>query len=258
MWSALFCTYVVGPVAALLPLRWRNALPVAVRVNWERAAALSGFLEITAVLVGLGYWYMFEMSRRISQIVNAPPDVQIPRGLEEHQIQGAALTIFYMSPLTWILFYFFFEGAVRLCGGAFAESPLGTMPLYLLDKALSLTRNRREGSRGEALRQTLGSFSESVRERLMVEKLKRVPDELHYSKSETEEMLEVSASSRKQEWTIPKIVRVNEAYYRLENSFVEKGPRPFRYQLRRLQAGVPGRSVLVYGTAGAIVKESRE
>ncbi len=111
-------------MAALLPERWRRALPTAVCPDWERSAALSGFLEILAAIVGLGFWYMSEMTRRIGQITDASGAGKIPVGLSEHQVQGAALTIFYVSPLTWVLFYFFFEGAVRLCGAAFTENIL--------------------------------------------------------------------------------------------------------------------------------------
>jgi len=51
-------------------------------------------------------------------------------------------------------------------------------------------------------------------------------------------------------------VRVDETYYRLEASAVEKGAaRPFRYRLRRLEAGVPGRGVLLYKSSEAIVKK---
>jgi len=234
MWTHFLWTYVAGPVLALLPVRWRKALPMTGQVQWESAAAVSGFLEIVAAIVGLGFWYMFEMTG-------------------EHQ--EAALIIFYINPLTWILFYFFFEGAVRVCGAAFAEDVLGTMPLYVLERVLFLVKNRREAKPGEVARQNIKSFVESVREKLMVARLEEVPDELHYTWSGTEETLEVWASRRKEEWLTPKIVRVDEVYYRLEESSVEKGARPFRYRLRRLEAGVPGRSVILYRRGEAIVKE---
>jgi hypothetical protein len=255
MWTHFFWTYVAGPVAALLPLRWRRALPMAWQVQWESAAAVSGFLEIVAAIVGLGFWYMFEMARQINQIMNASGSRQVPVELGEHQVQGAALMMFYMNPLTWILFYFFFEGAVRMCGAAFAENVLGTMPLYVLERVLFLVKNRRVARPGEVVRQNVKPFVESVRERLMVATLEEVPDELHYTRSGTEETLEVWASRRKEEWLTPKIVRVDEVYYRLEESSVEKGARPFRYRLRRLEAGVPGRSVILYRRREAVVKK---
>jgi hypothetical protein len=255
MWTHFFCTYLLGPVAVLLPVRWRRALPIMERADWERAAALSGFLEILAAIVGLGYWYMFEMTRRIGQILNASVNGQIPVELSEHQVLGAALTIFYMNPLTWILFCFFFEGAVRLCGAAFTENVLGTLPLYLLERMLFLVRNRKEVRLGELVARNVKSLVESVREELMVARLEEVPDELHYSKSGTEETLEVWASRRKKEWVAPKIVRVDDVYYRLEESWVQKGARPFLYRLGRLDAGVPGRSVILYKRGEAVVKE---
>jgi len=234
MWTHFLWTYVAGPVLALLPVPWRKALPMTEQVQWGSATAVSGFLEMVAAITGLGLWYMFEMSG-------------------EHQ--EVALMVFYTNPLTWILFYFFFEGAVRMCGAAFAEDALGTMPLYVLERAVFLVKNRREAKPGEVMRQNIKSFVESMREELMVARLEEVPDELHYTRSGTDETLEVRASRRKKEWLTPKIVRVDEVYYRMEESSVEKGPRPFRYRLRRLEAGVPGRSVILYRRGEAFVKE---
>jgi hypothetical protein len=255
MWAHFYWTYMAGPMAALLPERWRRALPTLACVDWERAAALSGSLEILAAIVGLGFWYMWEMTRRIGQIMDATETGQIPVGLSEHQVQGAALTIFYLNPLTWILFYFFFEGAVRLCGAAFTENVLGTLPLYLLERIVFVARNRREVKLGEVVARNMESFVESVRERVMVAKLEKVPDELRYTRSGTEEMLEISASKRKEDWVSPKVVRVDEVFYRLEESLVEHGARPFRYRLRRLETGVTGRNVALYKSDGAVVKE---
>jgi len=255
MWTNFFWTYIAGPIAALLPARWRRALPSTVCADWERAASLSGFLEILAAIVALGFWYMWEMTRRIAQIVDASEAGQIPVGLSEHQVQGAALAIFYMNPLTWILFYFFFEGAVRLCGAAFTENVLGTLPLYLLERIVFLARNRKEVKPREVVARNVKSIVESVRERLTVARLPEVPDELHYTRNGTEEMLEISASKRKEDWVSPKIVRVNEVYYRLEESTVEPGARPFRYHLRRLEAGVTGRNVVLYKSDDALVRE---
>lgn len=255
MWTHFFWTYIAGPIVALLPERWRRVLPATMSANWERAAALSGFFEILAAIVGLGFWYMWEMTRRIGQIVDARDAGRISAPLSEHQVQGAALAIFYLNPLTWILVYFFFEGAVRLCGAAFTENVLGTLPLYLLERIVFLARNRKEVKPGRVIAQNLDSIVESVRERWMVARLPQVPDELHYTRSRTEEILEISASQRKEEWVSPKIVRVDQVYYRLEESTVESGARPFRYRLRRLEAGVTGRNVVLYKSDHALVRE---
>src|SRR5260370_34407705 len=142
--------------------------------------------------------------------MDASENGQIPVWLSEHQVQGAAFTIFYMNPLTWILFYFFFEGAVRLCGAAFTENVLGTLPLYLLERIVFLARNRKEVTPGEVVARNVKSIVESARERLMVARLPEVPDELHYTRSGAEEVLEISGIKWKEDWGAPYIVRVND------------------------------------------------
>ena len=92
------------------------------------------------------------------------------------------------------------------------------------------------------------SIAASIRERLMVARLKNVEDQLRFREEGTETVLEICSSRRKQEWDPPKIVRVDEEFYRLEESGVGRGPRPFQYRLRRLEAGVMGRKVLQYRT----------
>jgi hypothetical protein len=236
--------FVVGPVVALLPERWRRRLPGRMDVDWSRAGTLSGIYELIGAVGGLGYWYMVEVPRRIAQIVDANVDGRVPVGMDDVQVNGAALTFFYISPLTWVLFYFFFEGALRLCGAAFTDNVLGTLPLYLTERLVFWVRNREEAHVGKTVSETVKSIAESVRERAIVATLEDVPDELEYSKSGEEEWLQIRASRRKEEWVEPKIVRVDEIYYRLEQIWVGKGPRPFCYRLRRLAAGVPGRVIL--------------
>ncbi len=237
---------VIGPVLALLPARSRRRLSDQVDVDWQRAGTLSGVYEFIGAVVALGYWYMAEVPRRIGQIVDATADGRVPVGISEHQIHGASLTLFYLNPLTWLLFYFFFEGAVRLCGAALTENVLGTLPLYLVERLTFWVRHPKEAHVGKTVSETAKSIADSVRERAMVAARKEVPDELRYSKSAQEEWLEIRASRRKQDWIEPKTVRVADQYYRLEESWVGKPPRPFRYRLRRLPAGVPGRAVLLY------------
>lgn len=75
---------------------------------------------------------------------------------------------------------------------------------------------------------------------------KEAADQLESSGSGMDEIVEIRASRRKNEWVAPRAVRMGEAYYRLEKNWVGEGERPFCYRLRRLEAGVPGRNVIVY------------
>jgi hypothetical protein len=256
MLAQFFWTYLVGPVAALLPVQWRNALPMAERVHWARAAAVSGLLEGVAGMVAVGYRFMETMT----PMIDAGTDTALHgrfggREVTDHQLTGLALIVFAAHPLTWLYAYAFLEGALRLFGAAFTENPLGIFPLYLLRRVLLLVLHPKEENPVGEIRRNVASIVETAREQMMVARLKKVPDELHYSKNGEQEVLEIHASRRKEDWVAPRIVRVDEAYYRLDESSVERGPRPFRYRLTRLAAGVPGRTVILYKSEDAIVKQ---
>jgi hypothetical protein len=226
----LVWTYSLGPLLALLPERWRQAPLWHGRVHWERAGTVS------------------EMSRRIGQIMDLADSGKLGPGVEEHQVTGAALTLFYMSPVTWMLFYFFVEGAVRFCAAAFTDKAYGSLPLWMVERVTRAIRTPQEGTVAETVKENAKSIAGSIRERVMVARLKDVEDELRFWEEGTEVVLAICSSRRKQEWDPPKIVRVDEAFYRLEESRVGRGPRPFQYRLRRLEAGVMGRKVLQYLT----------
>lgn len=230
-------------------------MPMAARVEWERAAAASGLLESALAIVGMGYWYMRAMAAMISEGTESAMLGKFGRDVSEHQIAGVALIVFATHPLTWVLVYAFAEGAVRLFGAAFIEEVRGTLPLYLLERTVFLAAHPGEAKpMAREFRRHILAAIQGVRERAMVARLENLPDELRYTRSAAEEILEIWASRRKQDWVAPKIVRVDETYYRLEESSVEKGARPFRYRLRRLEAGVPGRSVILYETGQANFK----
>jgi hypothetical protein len=255
MLTSLVFTYIAGPLAAFLPARWRNALPFAGHVQWSRAAALSGVLQVGAAIFGLANWYQYIMFPIVDRGVDLALNGKLGGGVTDQQIAGAAYTVFLFHPFTWVLAYFCIEGAVRLCGAAFAENVLGTLPLGLIDRTLALLTPRRQPKPAFPDHRNAQSFASAVRERTMLSHLKQVPDELHYATDHTQELLEIRASRRKDDWLAPKVVRVDDLYYRLEENSVEHGPRPFRYRLRRLERGVPGRNVLLYKTEDAVLKQ---
>jgi hypothetical protein len=246
-------TYVIGPVLALLPMRWRRALGSG-DVVWKRAGLLSGLLEGFAGIVGLGYWYMYEMGKLVNAGVESAANGSLGAGVTEAQIAAVSLIVFASQPLTWVLGYLVLEGAVRMCGAAFAGNAFGTLPLGIVDWAFGIFRKSEE-SPGEVAKRSVASFADGVKERLMEARSGNLPDELCYRKEGEEEILEIRASKKKAEWQAPKVVRVDDFYYRLEESGVRGGARPFWYRLRRLAAGVPGRTVILYRTTDAVVRE---
>ena len=235
--------FVLGPVLALLPARWRRGLGVAREVDWTRAGTASGIYEAIAAIVLLGYWYMYEMGRMVGNGVDQAATGKLS-GVTDIEIGGAALTVFAMHPVTWFLFYLFLEGAVRLCSAAFTENVVGILPLSLLDRILFLVSHPSQTRAGVAA--GAGSFAGAIRERARIVGSRELPDALERRTSGTDEIVEIRASRRKTEWVAPKVVRMGEVYYRLEESWEGKGERPYCYRLRRLAAGVSGRRVILY------------
>ena len=248
MWN-----YLIGPILALLPKAWRDSLFLS-NAPWGRATVVSGLGESLAALVGIGYWYMYAMTTWVDTAVSRALDGKLGPNVTVQEIGAVALTVWMTHPLTLLLGYLMLEGAVRFCAAAFSEESLGVLPLAVFDWIL-LRPFRRLNPRGvmatESTPSNARSFVEAAREWISIARGVPQTDELHFRNEGSEELLEIRASHRKQEWNPPRTVRFEDHYYRLEASAVKKGPRPFYYTLRRLPSGVPGRSVLIYAPADA-------
>lgn len=240
-------TYILGPFLALLPEPWREAFAFRRNTEPSRAGALSGLLESSGAIVASGYWYMYIMAKWAERGVDAAANGKLGPATDQ-EISALVYSIWATHPLTWVFAFLALEGIVRLCAAAFTDTVFGTLPLLLLNKVfLSPFRQRRPGHSPDAnLRSNVSSFWRVLRERLIIARTPEVPDQLRFHKSGGEEFLEILSSRRKDEWAPPRVVRYEQTYYRLESSGTVAGSRPFRYSLRRLSVGVPGRSVLVY------------
>jgi hypothetical protein len=251
-------TYLIGPIFAIFPLRWRMSLPFANKIRWERATAVGGFIEGLLAVVALMYWYMHAMSTWVGNGVGVALNGKMGTEVRIQDIGGAALIIWWMHPFTWLLVYFAVEGAIRLCSGAFGDSSCGILPLFLADKIVFAPfRLRKQAtSGGSAVGGNIPSYAGAIRERICAASLREVPDELRFTKNESGEILEVHSCRRKQDWAPPRVVCYQNGYYRLEADSNAGGERPFRYQLRRLPVGVPGRTVLLYAPPDAVIRNA--
>jgi hypothetical protein len=241
--------YLLGPLLALFPQRWRKLLPAGSAVEWRRATVLSGLGEAVIALVALMYWYSYYMTLLVDHGLDAALAGKLPTGVTDHEIGFVALVIWATHPLTWLIAYAGVEGAVRLVGAAFTDTNLGILPLFLLDKIMGKFSGPREPGAAKAAGYSEANFSSyvgAIREKAMVRGLTEVPDELCFSGSAPDEMLEIRACRRKTDWNPPRTVRYQDTYYRLESCSGGSASRPFRYTLRKLSAGVMGRTVLVY------------
>src|SRR5260370_22378512 len=124
-----------------------------------------------------------------------------------------------------------------MSGAAFSDSLLGTLPVFLVDKAFAVLSGRSKTT--QEAPGVASSFVNAVSEKILESSVPVCADEISFQKSGTDEIMEIRASRRKPDWDPPRIVRFGENYYRLEDCGKCAGPRPFRYALRRLSAGGP-------------------
>src|SRR5437762_5822255 len=108
-------TYLIGPWVAFLPRRWRTALAFAQAVEWGPAGTVSGLGELVLAVVAGLYWYSYSMNTWVGRglevaLSGKTGSVEIT----DHAIGFMAYFIWATHPLTWIVGYFFAEGAVRL------------------------------------------------------------------------------------------------------------------------------------------------
>jgi hypothetical protein len=242
-------TFLLGPFLAVLPKRWREALPFRESLEWRIASTLSGFGEALLALVALLFWYSYSVSSWVSRGLDAALAGRMGQGVTDHEIGIMSLMIFATHPLTWLIAYVGIEGSVRLAGAAFAENNLGILPLFVFDKIFLRVTGRSGPGAAQAggfTEGNLSSYAGAIREKVRSPHGANMPDELCLIREDTEEFLEIRVSKRKPDWTPPRTVRYLDTFYRLEACSDGPGPRPFRYRLRRLSAGVMSRTVLVY------------
>jgi len=240
-------TYLVGPWVALLPSRWRRRLPFAESVEWGPAGTVSGLGELVVVVVAIMYWYSYSMESWVGRGLEAALSGRTGSAeVTDHAIGFMAYFIWATHPLTWMLGYFFAEGAVRLCGAAFTGHVMGTLPVFLADKVYGRIVRREEPPDAVRANAPAGSFRSAMRDKMLAARLRPTADEISVERDGADELLRIRASHAKKEWEPPRVVRYRDSYYRLEACSRGTAPRPFHYTLRKLPAGVPSRTVLVY------------
>ena len=242
-------TYLLGPFLAFLSQRWRKSLPFGEGVGWRPATVLSGFGEAAVALAALLFWYSYYMNLLVSNGLDSALSGKLGPGVTDQTIGFTALVVWATHPLTWLIAFAGVEGSVRLVAAAFTENNLGTLPLFLADKIFLKISGRSAPSISKAAGYSegnLSSYASAIREKAILRKLPQVPDEILISTDGPEEMLEIRACRRKEDWNPPRTVRYQDTFYRLEACADGLPPRPFRYTLRKLSAGVMGRTVLVY------------
>jgi len=332
-------TYLLGPLLALLPRRWRARLVPEAAVDWPRAVLVSGLAECVTCLVALIGWYLYAIQKYID--LQVAPRLNLPRDVpgNEYAIGFAALIMVVTHPVSWALFYFWLEGAFRAFAALITEETPGSLPLVLMDRLIFRAQRWREEARvplvwdevargdgkqswdlkvtscrpkpswryplaisyeeeffqviGEALdavtaerphvyllrrphpaealrgpehydpHDALREESEpgffrivfrEVHKRWQMRRAPLVPDEIRNTLSREGSGLLVRGCRPKPEWSPGRLIRYKDAYYRVQAVRTDRPPRPFVFELMRMPAGVPSRSVLLYSPEDPLEK----
>lgn len=246
--------YLLGPIFAFLPKRWRKTLSFLRSATWGRAAMVSGLAEFLGAIIALAYWYMCAMTNWVNHAVGYGLSGKFHQVVTVQDIGAVALSVWVTHPLTLILGYFMVEGVARFLA-AYSGETLGTFPLFLCDKIVFGRIRGRETEDSQGMEGAPGnarSFFSAIRGRVLSSMTPDVCDEICPRTDEAGETLEICASRQKKEWNPPRVIRFEGEYYRLESCSAGVGARPFRYMLRRLAVGVPGRTVLIYDPPDAV------
>jgi hypothetical protein len=241
--------FLLGPFLAVLPKRWRQSLPFHKPIEWRTAFVLSGFGEFLFGVGAMLLWYSYSVTTWVSRGLDAALAGKMGPNVNEQEVGFMAIFIFATHPLTWVIMYFAVEGSIRLVGAAFTENNLGILPLFVTDKIfLKITgRSGPDAAQAAGFTETnLSSYIGAIREKVRVSTTGIIPDKLGVTREGADEFLEIHACRSKPDWTPPRTVRYQDTFYRLEEASRGFKPRPFRYRLRRLSAGVMSRTVLVY------------
>jgi hypothetical protein len=241
----------IGAVLGFLPQRWRNRMGLGLdqAIPWTGAGILSGLVEALVGTVGLLYWYSRSVTtwaaNALDSALRGGPEAQVPG----QAIGFSALVLWMLHPLTWFIGYFAMEGIVRFLAAISTERVHGSLPLVVADWCYGkISARPPEGDQLHAPtgKEYIQSLATTVKEKVMTARLPELEDELVDYAQGGAQMLEIRATRPKSDWVPPRVVRMGQSYYRLEEALSEKPPRPFVFRLRRLEAGVPGRTVIMY------------
>jgi len=237
-------TLLLGPFLSFLPSRWRAGLPLSSSLHWPVAAALSAAVEFLLAVLAFLAWYSYSVTHWAADTVESA--IRNGADIPPNGVGLAALATMFLHPLTWLIVFFQLEAIVRFLAGAFTGNAFGTFPLFVLDKIFVRFASTGGGQPPTGAETAWSSFVSAIRQRINSLRLPVLPDELVHTKDAEGQVLAVHSSHRKPGWDPPRIVFSDDVYYRLERVSEQAGARPYVYFLRRLPAGVPGRSVIQY------------
>lgn len=208
----MLSTCIFGPLATMLPRRWRVRALAAMPVQVSFAATLSGVLETVLAIAGLVAWYSIYVTLAAEAIGHS--SAAIP-DQSANRIGMFAVVWFWLNPVTWVVAYFILEGAARLLAGLVTGEAYGILPLWALERIWRFTNRRRQKGKPT---------------------LPLVADEITPGDATCD--IKIASCRSKAGGKYPFTIRYAGAYFQVIASLdLTAGPRPHIYSLRRLPPG---------------------
>jgi hypothetical protein len=211
-------TYVFGPFLAFLPARLRAKWFGSRPIDWRRATIISGILQLLLTPIVLLLWMVMGISR-----LGASTGI----GGSAGPVQTFYVFLLDLNPITWLILYQLVEGFARIFAASLLDETPGTFILFALDQ-FHLYLNRKFGPP-----QVL------------------VSDLVTRDDARTDWQLKIESSRAKRDWSVGRLLRYENRYYRIESCAQQSGARPHAFLLRSLAAGVPSYSVILYSPESA-------
>jgi len=223
-----------GSFLVLLPEHWRQGQPDADSIDWRAAAETSGLLQLILSLGLFIAWFLYSAGghwadRAAMAAARAHPELSVSEGT----IDSLVVVLILLHPLTWMLLYSAYEGAVRTLN-ARARMPIrATLPLRLVDRAMRYTKTR--------------TWSETP---------KLIPDEV--TRSDGRYHLKIASCRAKNHWKYPLTIRYQEEFFQVigEEHEASFGARPYAYFLRHLPANETIKGLELYDPANVLLEKT--
>jgi hypothetical protein len=222
-----------GPILVLLPKQWRESLPDADSVHWREAAQVSGLAQASLMLAAYIAWFLYSMGHWARNAIVA--------SMKAHSTQAIGLGMFItfgfilvaLSPVTWVIWYFAWEGLLRVLKARAMETTSGTLPLRLFANARRLAKH--------------GRWSETPR---------LIEDEV--TRGERGWDLTIASCRPKQHWKYPLTIRYKGEFFQVqgEEHLPAGRERPHLYLFKRLPANEIIRGLEEYNPENVVHEES--
>jgi hypothetical protein len=231
--SASWTTYFVGPIYTLLPRRWRVGRLRGSEQFLARAAIISGIIESFVAMCALRTWYLaffgFLGDKYTWYFFNSDQGTLYTWDA----VTQAGFITFITLPLTWLIFYFFLEGVVRIVAAVVTTEVYGTFPLFALAWLFGLRKRWRA-----------------------LPLLPLVKDEILRGDAKCD--IRISSCRERPEWRYPYTIRYERAYFQVISSkHTLIGARPYVYSFRRLPPGEIARGLRDYSPEDVLSPQPR-